>query len=206
MTDAILQGVIWGFILCVSIGPVFFLLIQTSIKEGIKPALIMDIGIVGSDIFCLALAYLGTSRIFEDSSYRTLIGLIGGAILIGFGLVPFLTKKKEAEIEFKNIRTTSISMLIFKGFILNTTNPFVFLFWIGYIGVGVTQFKDDTQLLWIYFISTFVIIIITDFLKAYLANRIKSRLTPHTMGIINKVSGIGILIFGILLIARVLLD
>jgi len=203
--DALFNGVIWGLILCISIGPVFFLLIQTSIKDGLSAALIMDIGIVGSDIFCLWLAYVGTSSIFQNPSYQLLFGLIGGVILIGFGLVPFLRKPKanSKSDEFEIPPKDSYFRLILKGFLMNTTNPFVFLFWIGYVGVASFNKWENAQL-WVFFVSTFLVVILTDFLKAYLAHRIKSRLTEKMLLNINKVSGAGIILFGIILIIRVI--
>jgi threonine/homoserine/homoserine lactone efflux protein len=206
MIEALFHGIIWGLILCVTIGPVFFFLIQTSIKEGLKQAMLLDIGIVGSDAFCLLLAYLGTASIFNNPQYKILVGLIGGVILIGFGLVPFLAKRKKnnPEDEVWPTKRSKPLTLIIKGFLLNTTNPFVFLFWIGYVGAAILQFKNNTAQLAAYATGTFSIIILTDFLKAYLANKIKSRINPSMLVKINKVSGALIFIFGIILIVRVL--
>jgi threonine/homoserine/homoserine lactone efflux protein len=75
---------------------------------------------------------------------------------------------------------------------------------VGYVGVAVTNFKDDKTLLASYAIGTFAVIILTDFLKAYLAGRIRSRITPKRMSIINKISGVFIFLFGVSLILRVL--
>ena len=55
MTSAVLEGVLMGLFLSVFVGPVFFLLIETSINKGIREAFIMDAGVILSDIAWIIL-------------------------------------------------------------------------------------------------------------------------------------------------------
>jgi len=48
-------------------------------------------------------------------------------------------------------------------------------------------------------------ILLTDFLKSFIANQIKSYMTPGILTIINRVVGVFLMVFGVVLIVRVLM-
>jgi threonine/homoserine/homoserine lactone efflux protein len=52
----ILAAIPWGFLLAISIGPGFFILLETSITKGFKAALTLDCGIICSDIIFILIA------------------------------------------------------------------------------------------------------------------------------------------------------
>ncbi len=45
------------------VGPVFFVLLETSITKGFRSAIVFDFGVVLGDIFFIAIAYLGSYRL-----------------------------------------------------------------------------------------------------------------------------------------------
>jgi threonine/homoserine/homoserine lactone efflux protein len=53
MINDILTGLPWGIFLSFMIGPVFFILIETSITKGFRAALAFDLGVVLGDVFLL---------------------------------------------------------------------------------------------------------------------------------------------------------
>ena len=57
MIETIFIAISLGVILAFTIGPVFFILIETSITKGIRSALAFDIGAISGDIFFIVLAY-----------------------------------------------------------------------------------------------------------------------------------------------------
>ena len=67
MTDYI-DAVVFGFILSFSFGPIFFILLETSITRGIKQALFMDFGVIISDLLFFSIAYFGASKIATEES------------------------------------------------------------------------------------------------------------------------------------------
>ena len=94
MIEAFFQGIIPGLILSAAIGPVFFMLIQTSIQRGFKLAMVMEFGIISSDTFCILCAYFGLAAFFQNPDYKNLIFSVGSLVLIIFGVVMFLSHKK----------------------------------------------------------------------------------------------------------------
>ena len=57
MLNDILSGIPWGIFLSFMIGPVFFILIETSIIKGFRAAIVFDFGVVLADIIFLIIAY-----------------------------------------------------------------------------------------------------------------------------------------------------
>lgn len=204
MGEAIIQGVLLGLLLSVLIGPVFFLLIRTSIERGVKAALILDIGVLLGDAFCIWISYIGLAAVFKNPYYAKLLGVIGAIILITVGLMPLLRRKVETrEIELK-LKKDNYFFLIFKGFILNITNPFVIFFWVASIGYAVTTFNNDISLTMLYFISCLFSYMVIDIIKIYLAVLIRNRLTTRKIELVNMFASMGVVLLGIVMLVRVI--
>lgn len=211
MFQAIIQGILWGLLLSLLIGPIFFLLIKTSLERGVKDAVILDMGVVTGDILAILVAYFGLAAVFQNVLYQKWMGIIGGTILFAFGVVPFLKKKKKitdpaeaaaAKLELKT--STNYFWMCIKGFFLNLTNPFVWLYWIACVGVAVSQFAGNKWHVFVYFTSCIITFFGIDVLKIYLASKIRAYLTIRRFRQINNVASISIAIFGLVLIFRVL--
>ena len=56
--DLILKGIVTGFVLSIMIGPVFFVLLETSIRRGVKAAIAFDLGVLLNDIFYILIAFV----------------------------------------------------------------------------------------------------------------------------------------------------
>jgi threonine/homoserine/homoserine lactone efflux protein len=202
MDNAILQGVLLGLILSTLIGPIFFLLIQTSINYGIRSALILEAGVIVSDALCISLAFLGMFAFFTDPAYTKIVGISGGIILIIFGTMPFLFGKKIVPNEGTVLKHPTKGRLFLKGLILNITNPFVIIFWIGSLGIALSQYGSSNFDVFVYYASTLTTYFLIDVLKVYLARKIKNILKPRVLSLVDRVASIGLIIFGCILILR----
>lgn len=61
MLELIISAIGLGFMLSlVFIGPIFFLLIETSFSRGHKHALALDIGVISADILCIVASYFAS--------------------------------------------------------------------------------------------------------------------------------------------------
>ena len=58
MIKDILAGIPWGIFLSFMIGPVFFILLETSIIKGFRAALVFDLGVILGDIFFAVFFFL----------------------------------------------------------------------------------------------------------------------------------------------------
>lgn len=200
----LLQGIILGLTLSALLGPALFTLLQTSIHRGVKSAIFLAFGIFLSDVFVVYLAFMGALQIINQRNNYLIAGIIGGLILIGFGLYTFYHKihidENNKAIE---VRVPGPLTYILKGFFLNIMNPFVWFFWISaMVGVSAT-YGDDKHGIMIFFIGTLATVFGSDVLKVFIASKIKAHLNANILVRVNHAVGILLVIFGIFLIVRV---
>lgn len=198
------EGILYGLTLTILLGPIFVALTQTGIEKGIRAGLLVGLGIWASDIIIIAVLILLMGNIDPHSlegDFKKYFGLVGGLILIGFGIGSAL-KKAEFMDEKVSFSARSIGGYWLKGFIVNTINPFTFIFWTTLITtyVIVKELSFNETLL---FFSTIIFtIMITDSMKVIGAKRIRNKLSQHRVEQISKLAGIALIIFGLALIIR----
>lgn len=200
-----IEGTILGLSLAFlfGFGPAFFALIQTGIYRGFLPGVLLASGIFLNDLLIVTVSLLGATSIMGNIENFTSIGIIGGALLVLFGVVTYRKKTEIEDAEDKaDIKAPHPIIYLIKGFLLNTVNPFVWIFWISII-VGITaRFSADTSKLILFFSGTLSIVLITDIIKTFAASQFKKFATDKFLILINKVAGVAISGFGIFLILR----
>ncbi len=203
MFQAIVEGVALGGLLALLIGPVFFMLINTSIKKGLKPAVYMAFGVMLSDAMFISFAFFGSTFIRTIDLNTYIIGIVAGSILILFGIVN-LIKKPDVSGEKMELPDDSKTFFIdtVKGFMMNTLNPFAFIFWMGVAGTVSIKESYSPLHLFVFFLSTLTTIFATDFLKAFLASRLKRIITYRFLLWMNRLTGIVLIGYGIRTIVK----
>lgn len=203
--NSLIEGALLGLSLAFlfGFGPAFFALIQTAIQRGFWPAVLLALGIFINDIFIVTLSLLGSSQLFHATDNYKIIGIIGGSLLIVFGLYNINTKPAQQNDE-QNIVKNSPHPLIYigKGFLLNIANPFVWIFWISLV-VGVTaRFKANTVEIFTFFASALLVVFLSDIVKSFAAFQFKKFATAIFILYIHRIAAIGLIAFGVFLIIR----
>ena len=93
--NEIKEAIFIGFFLAFMIGPVFFMLIQTSIIKGARAAIAFDLGVILGDIAFILIAYFGSKSLLESIKNDPLLFYIGGSILVIYGIITFLNKSQK---------------------------------------------------------------------------------------------------------------
>ena len=93
MIEDIIKAFPIGFGLAFMIGPVFFMLIQTSILKGARAAIVFNLGVILADIVFILFAYYGSHQFLTKIKDDPKLFFIGGGILFLYGLILFLRKK-----------------------------------------------------------------------------------------------------------------
>ena len=200
----LIEGIILGLTLAIffGFGPALFALLQTTIHRGFLSGLLLAIGIFLSDMVLVALCFLGAIQIISKPENNLAFGIISGLVLIIFGLVTYTRKVQLEESEEENIKTPWFGTYILKGFFLNIANPFVWIFWMGVV-VGMTaNYEANVESRFVFFSATLLTVLSTDILKCFASYKIKGFLTPIIMLWINRVAGIGLVLFGLFLIGK----
>ncbi|MGY5354229.1 LysE family translocator [Wenyingzhuangia sp. IMCC45467] len=196
-----------GFFLAFMIGPVFFKLIQTSIAKGAKYALAFDLGVILGDISFILIAYFGSRPVLKQIKNDPRLYLLGGCILIIYGLITFFGNSKNEENKNQdtviNIKTTNQYFKLFlNGFFLNFINVGVLAFWLGLIIVIGPVLKMDATAIFSFFSIILFSYFITDVAKILLAKQLKHKLTPRVVLQLKKVMGIILILFGIFMMLK----
>ena len=199
----ILTAIPWGLLLAFSIGPGFFVLLETSITKGFRAAFTFDLGIVFGDVLFILIAYLSTNKLLEQLKDNPALFIIGGLIMFVYGLVSFIMlkrnfkKKQDEEKDVDNLKKNNYFGLFFKGFLLNFINIGVLGFWMMIIITYGPQMNMNTQRISIFFTAILAFYLLFDVAKILLAKQLKNKLTPQNIYKIKRVISIIILIFGL---------
>jgi threonine/homoserine/homoserine lactone efflux protein len=206
---AIAEGIGLGITLAILTGPAFFALLQTSIRNGYKSGIAFAVGVFISDTTLISLSYLGALNLFSDPKNNFIIGIIGGTILIMFGIFnifqkhPLDMQEGEGGVEKLLPKKTTLPVTAFKGFAINLINPFVIIFWIGVVSVESTRYKFSHADVFSLFCAALLTVLSTDILKALAATKITSFLNPDILLWVNRVAGVILIISGLTLIIKV---
>lgn len=199
------EAVLIGFFLAFMIGPVFFMLIQTSIIKGARAAIAFDLGVVLGDIVFILIAYYGSKSLLEKIKDDPRLFYIGGLILLVYGIITYLDKSQKIIVQDETLvlpEKTNYIKLFFKGFLLNFINVGVLAFWLGMIVIVGSNLQMNPAKIFNYFTVIIVSYLITDIGKILLAKQLKKKLTPKITFKVKRIMGILLMIFGIILILR----
>ncbi|TAK40716.1 MAG: LysE family translocator [Saprospiraceae bacterium] len=204
--DLLWNGIKFGLALSILVGPILFALIQTSIEEGFRAGWTVGLGIWMSDMCFITLTYFGVSYIAELLRWDGLeftLGIAGGIILLVFGIGALLVKPPAIDkFETKAVRHHSYFALWFRGYLINSVNPFTFFFWIGVSGMLFTERGlQPHEARWFYggLVGT---LMVSDTVKVALAKFIRRWLKPNFILWLRRIAGIALIVFGVVLLVR----
>ena len=207
MIQALLSGIYWGLFLAILVGPVLFILIQAGIEQGFRAGVTLALGMWISDLLLILGCFLALSLLVSITSwpgFEPALGLIGGSLLILLGLVTL--SRRPAGISIVNDTPAGISSnylaLGVKGFLLNTLNPFAFVFWIIINTTIIGEQHQDGRAAFWFFAGIMGTIIITDCTKILLARGLRRWLTPAHLLLVRRISGGMCVLFGLAMILR----
>lgn len=219
MIDIISAAIFLGFILSFSLGPVFFELINTSLRKGFKSAMLMEIGVLLSDLIYLFLALFSAQKAIEYLTEFPSIKYVFGGIFILFAAFSIIKNLKPPKIDLtkyypdqeseeeKEIRENLESLKIpekiknnyianlMKGLALNSLNPSVLVFWIVVCSTSIKSLDLDTRGIFMFFSVTLGMMFAVDVLKIYFASKLQKYITPRILQVIGI--SIGVIMFSV---------
>jgi threonine/homoserine/homoserine lactone efflux protein len=208
MLNDILAAIPWGILLAFTIGPVFFILLETAISKGFRSAIVFDSGVVVADVIFILIAYFSTNRVLEKLKDDPSMFLFGGVLMLSFGLVSFIKEKKNFQkikldtLEEDNIKKNNYLGLFVKGFFLNFINIGVLAFWMGIIIVFGPKLEMQTNRIFTFITTIIVTYLLVDMIKISAAKQLKNRLTPYNIYKIKRIINVVLMIFGAFLMVQ----
>jgi len=207
MLQDLLSGVPLGILLSFMVGPVFFVLLETSAVKGFRAAFVFDLGVVTADIVFITIAYFSSYRLIQSIKNDPAIYLFGGILMLTYGIISFLKNEKSKKELIENdeeeeLVKNNYTGLFIKGFLLNFINVGVLLFWFLILITVGPKLQLETPRMLLFFSSVIVSYLLVDIGKIILAKQLKNKMTP--LAIVNIKKGISILlvVFGVILMLQ----
>lgn len=205
MIDDLITGVTLGFFLSFMIGPVFFILIETSITRGIRAALAFDMGVILADALFFTIAFFSSFRLINSIKDDPALFIFGGLLMLTYGIISFVKLKKvqvhTIQIAPPNLKREYLNLFV-KGFLLNFINVGVLGFWLAIIITLGPQMDMDTERMFVFFLFAISAYFITDIFKILLAKQLRKKLTAENILKVKKISSILLIIFGFVIMIK----
>jgi threonine/homoserine/homoserine lactone efflux protein len=210
VSDLTIKGIVTGFLLSIMIGPVFFVLLETSIRRGIRAALALDFGVLLSDVLYISIAYVFYSEVssLTTGANSGILKLVGGILFVTYGIATYFKKIKEIQVDaVGNViqHSSDYVKLALKGFLLNLANPLVIFYWFSVMTLGAKESNTDghQDVAILYFLNVILVtFFIVDLFKIIGAKKLRPLVTNKLLIALNHLIGIVFVCFGIFLILK----
>lgn len=200
MLEAMLKGLGFGLLLSIAVGPVLLSIIKQSLNNGHRGGFAFVLGVSASDIALVLVSNVFTQLFDSIREHDVQVGIAGCIFLVSMGVYYIFFKKVKVNAEGKQIfrmRKRDFARIFLSGFFMNTLNPGILIFWITTSTAVITHTVRERIII---FTTCLVWMLGTDILKVLLAGKIRNRLTPHNIHLINRINGIILILFGLALI------
>ena len=178
--STILQAIPIALAISVAPGAAFLGIIQTSINNGFKAGILFALGIAFSDMILIGLCLVGTASIMQNPTAKLLFSVLGGIILIVYGLITFFNRKRPVKTRHQeevlnDPRSNKLGKFKYpmQGFAFNITNPFVWILWLGIAPYS----GENINLQILFFACILLTIFCIDMLKSFFAGKLKKAIT-----------------------------
>ncbi len=194
-----------GMFLALAFGPVFFVLLETSITKGFRSAIVFDFGVIIADIVFILIAFYSTSSILDSIKDDPNLLVFGGVLLAVYGIISFIKTSKSYRKIIKEHRCVQVKKdygkLFLKGFLLNFINIGVLGGWIGAL-ILAKSVTDSTNGVFLYIGIVLATYIIIDIIKILVAKELKHKVTPRLVFKIKKIISLFIIVIGLVLVLQ----
>lgn len=198
MLNEILTAIYLGTLLSFLIGPVFFVLLETSATKGFRAAFMFNIGVITADILFILVAYFSSYRLIENIQDEPALFIFGGLIMFTYGIVSYVKlRNNKIDNVVVDLAKKNYLVLMGKGFLLNFINIGVLGFWLMILIIIGPKMEMNPNRIFTFFAVILATYLTVDVGKILLAKRLKSKLTIANITKVKKITSIILMVFGI---------
>lgn len=202
----ILNGVLIGIVVAAPIGPVNLICIRRTLAYGRTNGFVSGLGAaIGDAVFALVAAFGLTAASSTLMAVGDWLQVIGALFLIGLGVHTYLNKPSDTEAV--NVKSTGkLAAAVTATFFLTITNPATMLGFVAIFGgVGGLVTSEPSMM-------TASLLVLAVFIGSALwwlgvtmtVGLLRDRMTDQTLILINRVSGVLIVSFGVFILGRLI--
>lgn len=178
MLAPIFFGIGTGFVMSISLGAVFFLLIQAGLAGGWRKGLPLALGVIAGDLIYVTLSLHFSEAITETLvNYRGVIAKLGAIVFFILAIVHvFNHQKVKAQGLDERLLQMKDWQLWLKSFAINVLNPVNIAWWLSLYSLPpAADFSYSGK--WIFGITILAMVLCTELGVAWGAGKIKGYLT-----------------------------
>lgn len=203
-----IKGLIIGFSIAAPVGPIGVLCIRRTLTEGRLSGFVSGLGAATADAVygCIAgfgLTFISTFLIEQSQWLRSL----GGGFLLYLGIRTFLAHSNSlSDSDYPNVQGANLTRNYLSTFVLTLTNPLTILSFAAVfagLGIGSTSSGNYLSAL-ILVIGVFLGSCSWWFILSGSVGLFRQRIKPDSLIWVNRVSGVIIIIFGMIAIFSLL--
>lgn len=206
MIQDILAAIPLGFFLSFMIGPVFFVLLETSVVKGFRAAVVFDLGVMLADVIFILIAYFSSYRLIASIKDDPALFIFGGLVMLTYGIISLVKiRKPKKSIDPEDpveLARTNYMNLFLKGFFLNFINIGVLGFWLALLITIGPKLELDDMRMFTFFTTVILAYFVTDVFKILLAKQLRNKLNPNNIMLIKKAISIVLIISGLFLLTQ----
>lgn len=205
-TEDILTAIPLGFFLSFMIGPVFFVLLETSVIKGFRAAICFDLGAIVADIIFIIIAYFSSYKLISAIKDDPALFIFGGLVMLTYGIIS-LVKNEKAKKNIDPEDPTELAKknylnLFIKGFFLNFINIGVLGFWLAILIAMGPQLELNPVRMFTFFSSVILSYFVVDVFKILLAKQLRHYLNPKNILMVKKIISVVLIICGLFLLSQ----
>lgn len=195
MNDLFITGGLVGLAIAAPVGPIGVLCIRRSLQEGALAGFTVGMGAAVADALYGAVAGFGLSTVSGFLvHWEDLLGIIGGLLLVVFGLRALLHDHHGENIEVKG---RSLAAAFAGTFLLTLTNPTTIIAFLAiFAGLGIASNLDYASAVMFVF-GVLAGSALWWGILANVAGSLRGHMTRDWMRVVNRVSGGFVLLFGV---------
>ncbi|PFW76280.1 lysine transporter LysE [Bacillus sp. AFS075960] len=196
ISEFLLKGLIIGFSIAAPVGPIGILCIRRTLENGRFVGFMSGLGAATADglyglIACLSLTVITNYLINQQLWFQ----LIGGIFLGYLGVKTYKSKPLNTTTKSKNEQNIKAYI---STFFLTITNPVTILSFISlFSGIGIANSDIDLMEKLILVLGVFLGSILWWLFLSMVVSLLKKRINAHFLIIINKTSGLILLLFSL---------
>lgn len=188
-----LQGILFGLAIAAPVGAMGLLCINKTLSHGKKEGLTVGFGIATGDfVYAIIAVFLYSFVSTVLNEYTIIFAYIGSSVLILLGL-SFIFKKIDTTTNTRNSMVT-----FFRTFLLTLSNPATI---VSFVAIAASLSTSNS---WSLVFGIFVGSLLWWIILTNIVSLLRHKIGEKTIRIINIVSGITMIIFGLLNIWKVL--
>jgi threonine/homoserine/homoserine lactone efflux protein len=203
-----IQGLVIGFSIAAPVGPIGILCIRRTLAEGRRSGFVSGLGAATADAVygCIAgfgLTFLAAFLIEQSQWLR----LIGGGFLLYLGIKTFLSRPSQVDNSSSSLdRSVNLTGNYLSTFFLTLTNPLTILSFAAiFAGLGLGSMSSGDYASAIILVAgVFLGSGSWWFLLSGIVGLVRQRFNPSYLVWVNRISGLIIILFGVVAIVSLL--